>query len=148
MQDNGDSQDTRKAQRNGTRGRNPNSLKNLVAHKFKKGADPRRNVSGRPKTFEQFRAIAQSIAAKEIVDKNGNTLTVGEAILRTWAKSKEPQLQRAFIEYAFGKVPDKFEAPLEPKTILTLYYGHEREKRDEEHKRLSSGLSSGAEPNS
>ena len=30
-------------------------------------------------------------------------------VLRTWATSKNPQLQRAFVEYAFGKVPERQE---------------------------------------
>ena len=30
-------------------------------------------------------------------------------ILRKWASSNNPQLQRAFIEVAFGKVPDKID---------------------------------------
>ena len=52
-----------------------------------------------------------------------------EAILRSWAKSDEPQLQRAFVGYAFGKVPDKLETdPLENKQTLILHYGHERER--------------------
>ena len=38
-------------------------------------------------------------------------------------------LQRAFVEYAFGKVPDKLETdPLEEKKMLILYYGHEKPK--------------------
>ena len=120
------------------------SLKNLIP--FKKGHDSRRNLAGRPRNFEQFRTLAQAIAAKELSDSNGNVITVGEAILRAWAKSKEPQLQRAFIEYAFGKVPDKLEAESpEPKTTLILHYGHERDKRDADHKRLSSDISRGAD---
>ena len=47
--------------------------------------------------------------------------------------SREPALQRAFVEYAFGKVPDKLETdPLENKTRLVLHYGHERERIERE----------------
>ena len=60
-------------------------------------------------------------------------MSCAEAILRSWAKSDEPQLQRAFVEYAFGKVPDKLETnPLENKTTLLLHYGHEKEKVERE----------------
>ncbi len=53
-------------------------------------------------------------------------MTCVEALLRSWAKSSEPVLQRAFVEYAFGKVPDKLETnPLENKKTLILHYGHE-----------------------
>jgi hypothetical protein len=49
-------------------------------------------------------------------------------MLREWAQSGEPQLQRLFAEYAFGKVPDKLETnPLEGRKTLILNYGHERE---------------------
>lgn len=65
-------------------------------------------------------------------DYEGVSMTCVEAILRGWAMSEERQLQRAFIEYAFGKVPDKLETdPLENKTTLILHYGHERKKREE-----------------
>jgi len=79
---------------------------------FKKG-DPRINRKGRPKNFDALRELAQSIA-HETAKKDGEPLvidghiaTVAEMVLRTWATSKNPQLQRAFVEYAFGKVPDK-----------------------------------------
>ena len=36
-------------------------------------------------------------------------LTVTEVILRQWAQSKNPQLQKGFLEIAFGKVPDNME---------------------------------------
>ena len=58
-------------------------------------------------------------------------MTVADAILRSWAESKQPLLQKAFIEYAFGKVPEKVAATgLENKTTLILHYDHERQKRD------------------
>jgi hypothetical protein len=50
-----------------------------------------------------------------------------ERVLRSWRDSKEPQLQKAFLEYAFGKVPDKIETNLlTTGTVLRLYYAHER----------------------
>jgi hypothetical protein len=94
---------------------------------FKKG-DPRINRSGRPRSFDQFRALAQKIAGEKLSFPDGSVITVAEAILRSWAKSKEPILQRAFIEFAFGKVPDKVETDtLANKTVVTLHYAHERE---------------------
>ena len=79
---------------------------------FKKG-DPRINRKGRPKSFDALRELAQQIA-HETAQKDGQPLvieghkvTVAEAILRKWVQSGNPQLQRAFIEIAFGKVPDE-----------------------------------------
>jgi hypothetical protein len=71
---------------------------------FQKG-DKRINRLGRPKSFDGLRELAQQIA-KETVDTKAGRLTVIEAIMRQWAQSKDPRLQMAFIQYAFGKVPD------------------------------------------
>jgi hypothetical protein len=104
--------------------------KPVVGRPFSKG-DSRINRSGRPRSFDQFRELAQKIAREKLVDPDGSAITVGEAILRSWAKSKEPILQRAFIEYAYGKVPDKIQSTgLDPKTTLILHYAHERENLD------------------
>lgn len=70
------------------------------------------NRLGRPKSFDALRELAQQIAHETAqaggadVVVNGHKVTVSEAILRQWAMSKNPQLQRAFIEVAYGKVPD------------------------------------------
>lgn len=88
--------------------------------------DPRINRRGRPRSFDQLRALAQEIAHEEITDKNGRKLTRAAAILRIWSRSKDLAAQKAFMEYAFGKVPDKIENPQFPKRTLILHYGHER----------------------
>jgi len=80
---------------------------------FRKG-DPRINRKGRPRNFDALRELAQSIAHETAKKPDGEPLvidghiaTVAEMVLRTWATSKNAQLQQAFIQYAFGKVPDK-----------------------------------------
>jgi hypothetical protein len=99
--------------------------KNRGLRNFVKG-DPRINRTGRPKGFDQMRKLAQAIADEKVTDSEGNTMTCAEALLRSWATSKEPLLQKAFVEYAFGKVSDKLETnPLENKKTLILHYGHE-----------------------
>ena len=79
---------------------------------FAKG-DPRINRKGRPKNFDALRELALQIAHEVAISKdkkcvviNGKKVTVAEAILRKWASSSNHQLQKAFIEIAFGKVPD------------------------------------------
>ena len=88
-----------------------NTGENRKPGTFQKG-DPRINRKGRPKSFDALRTLAQQIAHEEAksdgapVIINGHRVTVAEAILRTWAQSKNPQLVKSFIEIAFGKVPD------------------------------------------
>ena len=95
-----------------------------IGKRFVKG-DPRINRNGRPRNFDELRARAQIIAHEELTAKDGSKILVADAILRSWAK--DPKHQRDFIEYAFGKVPDKLETTgLEHKSVLVLHFDHER----------------------
>jgi hypothetical protein len=92
-----------------------NTAENTATGKpFVKG-DPRINRKGRPKSFDALRELAQQIAHEKAISGgqpvviNGRTATLAEVIIRSWAMSKNPLLQRAFIEIAFGKVPDKLD---------------------------------------
>jgi hypothetical protein len=118
-------------------GNNPKSRAALIP--FAKGFDKRRNIRGKPKSFGQFRTLAIKIASELVTKADGTERTNAEDVLRSWLASAEPQLQRAFVEYAFGKVPDKLDAPaLDTRTTLILNYGHEKEKRDAEHDSLAA----------
>ena len=81
---------------------------------FSKG-DPRINRKGRPRSFDALRELAQQIAHEEAktggaqIVIGGHVVTVAEAILRSWATSKDARLQQAFIEVAFGKTPTRTE---------------------------------------
>jgi hypothetical protein len=74
---------------------------------FVKG-DKRINRKGRPKDFDALRELARMIA-DEPLTIGERRLTVVEAILRQWAQSKNPQLQKGFLEIAYGKVPDNMQ---------------------------------------
>ena len=82
------------------------------------------NRKGRPRSFDALRTLAQQIAHEaaqtggQPLVINGHTVTVAEAILRQWATSKNPQLQRAFVEVAFGKVPDKIDITSEGRVVI------------------------------
>ena len=87
---------------------------------FKKG-DPRINRKGRPKNFDALRALAKMIANEKIESKDGKqVMSRVELILRQWAGSGNDKLARAFIEYAYGKVPDTLDVGVESKIIVTL----------------------------
>ena len=85
-----------------------NTGENRKPGTFKPG-DARINRKGRPKSFDALRELGQQIAHEEAkqggqqIIINGHVVTVAEAILRQWAQSKDPRLQMAFIEIAFGK---------------------------------------------
>ena len=88
--------------------------------------DERINRSGRPKTFHELRRTADMIASELVPGPKGEMISRGELLLRNWIKSKNPILQRSFIEYWVGKVPDRLETnALEPGTTLRLYFRHE-----------------------
>jgi len=89
------------------------------------------NRKGRPKSFDALRELAQQIAHEPtaiVVD--GHKVPVAEAILRQWAQSKNPQLQRAFIEVAFGKVPDKLDLTSDGEKIVIHWGGTAKGEQD------------------
>lgn len=93
---------------------------------FKKG-DPRINRKGRPQQFAALRELAKAIAHEPYTDGgkimviNGKVVTIVEKILRDWAESNKPELQKGFIEIAFGKVPDKLDVSMtDGKIFVTL----------------------------
>lgn len=80
--------------------------------RFVKG-DPRINRKGRPKSFDELRALGQMIAHQKVRDGEGQVLEVDgkavsyvEFILRNWATSTDYHKQKLFIEMTFGKTPD------------------------------------------
>jgi hypothetical protein len=105
--------------------------------------DPRINRKGRPKNFDHFRALAIAVANGD-TQRNGKKMSCAEAMLRDWKDSPEPSLQKAFAEYAFGKVPDKIETTgLENRTTLILNYADEN--KSENRSRVPPTVSLGSE---
>jgi hypothetical protein len=77
--------------------------------RFVKG-DPRINRKGRPKSFDALRELAKEIANEKIVSTDGKTaMTRVELILREMSLSKDPRQRVAFLEIAYGKVPNAVE---------------------------------------
>jgi hypothetical protein len=92
---------------------------------FVKG-DARINRHSRPAGFDVARQMALAIACEDVTLQNGRKMSAIEAMLRSWARSKEPSLQIKFVELCYGKVPDRVEATgLENKPTLILHYPHE-----------------------
>ena len=73
---------------------------------FVKG-DPRINRKGRPKTFDQLRALAVKIAGEPISEQD--KITRIEAMLKLMSSSRNPADKKLFLEYAYGKVKDELE---------------------------------------
>lgn len=89
------------------------------------------NRKGRPRSFDALRELAQQIAHEVIMSGGepliieGRKVTKAEAILRQWAQSKNPQLQRGFLEIAFGKVPDNLVIGADGEIILRVVEDHD-----------------------
>jgi hypothetical protein len=105
------------------------TLGGITGKGFVKG-DPRCNRNGRPRGFDELRRVAQMIANEDVVGADGRTISRVELLFRRWSRSKNPMLQKLFVEIAFGPVPPtKLEVnELEPRTTLTLFFDHERQR--------------------
>ena len=98
---------------------------NSVGRPFFSG-DSRINRKGRPKSFDALRREAIKLAGEIIVAQQANgeevELSRIHKILLDWAGSDDPQAQKLFVEYAFGKVPNKEEITGAGGNELTVRY--------------------------
>jgi hypothetical protein len=89
-----------------------NTPKNTRRHgglPFTKG-DTRINRKGRPKNFDALRALVLEVGNEVISSKDGSVQTTRiQGIVRDWLTSNNFQKQKAILEIAYGKVPDKVE---------------------------------------
>ena len=92
-------------------------------------AHPERiNKKGRPKSFDQLRALFQDIAS-ETIEIQGKKYTRAQAI--GIAMSMDKKHMREFLEFAFGKVPDKVEGTGEGGAILIKFIDETIKKSDD-----------------
>lgn len=94
--------------------------------------DPRINRNGRPKNFDALRELAKDIGYEPVdIRQDPDARNWIEAILRDWMTSKSFQKQQAFMQCAFGKVPDKIEITQERNRIIVTWMGEEEEPKSE-----------------
>jgi len=82
--------------------------------------------------------VAQEIAHRQIKGRNGQAITIAEAVLLKLASADDAQSLKTFLEFSFGKVPDKIDLTSEHKTKLFLNYAHESDRRTSDRSRSSS----------
>lgn len=70
---------------------------------FTKG-DSRINRTGRPKSFDEARKLAQDILA-EVIRTDKGEMTRASNIMRKWAESDDYKAHALLFDYAVGKPP-------------------------------------------
>lgn len=92
-----------------------------------KPGDPRINRKGRPKSFDQLRALAQMIANEPgATDPDGKQHTNAEMALRKLLKEETVK----FLEISYGKVPQAVDVNANGNITLSVIY--ENKKKPDE----------------
>jgi hypothetical protein len=91
---------------------------------FVKG-DKRINRKGRPKSFDELRALAQQIAADPLETPEGRITRI-EALLRVMSTSRNPADRALFLAYAYGKPKDQIEHSGELTTKVIIEYSDDQ----------------------
>src|SRR5512146_2336224 len=63
----------------------------------------KRNTSGKPKSFDALRKLAQQVLAEAIDTGDGEAITRIEALLKRMSSSRNPADRKTLLEYAYGK---------------------------------------------
>ncbi len=95
---------------------------------FVKG-DKRINRKGRPKNFDQLRALAQKIADEALLTPEGKITRI-EALLRVLTSSRAPADRALFLAYAYGKPREQIDVNI-PGATITLNW--RTLEKDDEH---------------
>lgn len=76
--------------------------------------DPRINRKGRPKSFDSWRKLLQSIMDEPATDASGNPIVIGghiatnaEMFARDWMKDRKKR--KDFAEHAYGKPKEEYD---------------------------------------
>lgn len=87
----------------------PTPKKKSWGKPFVKG-DPRASKGGKaPRNFAKLRTLARKLASECIATDGSVDTTKVEAIILDWLDSTDFNKQKAALELAYGKVPDKIE---------------------------------------
>jgi len=103
---------------------------------FVKG-DERINKLGRPKGFDELRALAVSIGQEQATKADGTPIlwnkkpvTWAEFVIRTWLTDK--RLMTEFRDTAYGKVPQKLEGTGEGGAVELVIRYVDNKKSDDQ----------------
>jgi hypothetical protein len=87
-----------------------------------------RNINGKnAANLAQLRKLALSIGNETVTGKDGTQISRVELILRMWSMSNNWQLQKLFMEYAYGKVPDDVSLNMPQQITFRVIYADERD---------------------
>lgn len=98
-------------------------LGGITGKGFQKGADPRRNMNGRPRTYDALRKLALKVLEEQVTVKDKATgeqfrMSRSEMILRKWASSGNGIKEQNLFLAAYGKAPE--EIIINPQSTVTL----------------------------
>lgn len=86
---------------------------------FKPGPDPRRNIGGRPKSFDQLRKLIQERFAEAV--SGGEGATEVDHLILSMLRSKNPADRKLLLEYGFGKPREEIDLNAGPLSVKLVW---------------------------